>query len=231
MFQRGCPQNSKQTVQGRQWKGANEQLSPVALFPSTAPNQEPPVDSTASPPPPNPFQNLTPGLGKVSEFWVWILVRFFENERFCGLALLQRIATKIHTKIRTPIWKIRATIRTKNSATKSADSAHQKPHQIHSQNPRWTSQTIPAEIHSEFRKGHEGCPLRSHLLLLPTVSPTKKFETKNPLRNSRKHLTATKQSEASPKHFQHLSRYLKISHQHFSKHFHPPNFAQKKKTF
>ena len=65
------------------------------LMSSTAPNQEPAADRLASPPPPNPQ------LGKVSEFWVWILVRFFENARFCGLAPSAEITPKTHTKIRT----------------------------------------------------------------------------------------------------------------------------------
>ena len=52
------------TVLGRQWKGTNEQLSPVALFPSTAPNQEPAIGRAAPPPPPNPLPEPYPGVGK-----------------------------------------------------------------------------------------------------------------------------------------------------------------------
>ena len=121
VFQRRCSQNSKQTVQGRQWKGTNEQLSPVALFPLTAPNQEPAFHCPASPPPPDPLPEPYPGVGK----GVWMLGSNFGfdflNMRDSAVWRLAAFCKKSHPKIepknRTPMWKIRAKIRTRNSAT------------------------------------------------------------------------------------------------------------------
>ena len=135
VFQRRYSQNSKQTVQGRQWKGTNEQLSPVALFPLTAPNQEPAVDRPASPRPPNPRPEPEPGVGE----GVWILglnfgFDFFRNARFCRLAPSANNRTQeSNPKIEHPFGKSAPKVALKTLRQKSAQ---QNPHQICSQNPR-----------------------------------------------------------------------------------------------
>ena len=114
VFQRRYSQSSKQTVQGKQGKGTNEQLSLAAWFPSTAPNQEPTVDRLVCPPLlnliPEPYVRIS-GLNFGSNFM---------KMQFCGLAPSAKIAPKIHA----PSWKICAKIRSKTPPV------NQNPHQV-----------------------------------------------------------------------------------------------------
>ena len=163
LFQRLYSQSSKQTVQGKQWKGTNEQLSPVALVQSTAPNQEAAVDGPASPPPPNPLPEPYPGVGNFGfEFWVRILGSIFL--KMCDSAVW-RLLQNFAPRIRTFIWKIRAKIRTKNSATRisTTKSPSNSAAKILSKPPRQYLQSPTAS----FQKVTRGAPLRSRFLLLP----------------------------------------------------------------
>ena len=144
------------------------------MFPLTAPKQEPAVDRPASPPPPNPLAEPYPGVGKGVRIWVRILGSKF------GFG--KKPHPKIGPKNQTPIWKIRAKIRTENSATKlctTKSASNLQPKSL--VNLQDNTCRAPQRVSQRSR----GCPLRSRCLLLPRASPPQnKIQAKNPLRDS-----------------------------------------------
>ena len=122
----------------------SEQLSLVALFPSTAPNQAPTVDRLASPPLLNLLPEPTFGVGKgVCILGLNFGSIFFEHARFCSFSPSAKNRTKnshqtLHTQLEDPRQNPHQKLRDKNPHTKirtkfAAKILSKSPRQYHRQ--------------------------------------------------------------------------------------------------